>query len=168
MKAGIITIGDELLIGQTVNSNAAWMGQELSSLGVDIFRSATIKDDRESILSVVDEYFQSVDLVIVTGGLGPTKDDLTKKTWCTYFQDELILNEGVMSHIEEIFEKYVKTPILPANKSQAYLPSKSIPLFNKYGTEPSMVLSAFEDAFMELSKHFYISEKKKRGRINFL
>lgn len=137
MKAGIITIGDELLIGQTVNSNAAWIGQELSSLGIDIFRSVTIQDDRESILSVVDEYFNNVDLILVTGGLGPTKDDITKETLCEYFGTSLELDNNVLERIRAFFADRGKE-MLPSNVKQAELPKDSITLENKFGTASGM------------------------------
>ena len=150
MKAEIISIGDEILIGQIVDTNSAFIAKQLNAIGIEIHQITSVQDNEECLVKAFNKAKSKVDLVITTGGLGPTKDDLTKKTWCTYFQDELILNEGVMSHIEEIFEKYVKTPILPANKSQAYLPSKSIPLFNKYGTAPGMWMETSECVFISL------------------
>lgn len=137
MKAGIITIGDELLIGQTINSNAAWLGQELSSLGIDIYRSVTIRDDRESILSVVEEYFNAVDLILVTGGLGPTKDDITKETLCEYFETELELDQNVLERIRTYFEARGKE-MLESNVKQAELPKDSLTLENKHGTASGM------------------------------
>lgn len=137
MKAGIITIGDELLIGQTINSNAAWLGQELSSLGIDIYRSVTIRDDRESILAVVEEYFNAVDLILVTGGLGPTKDDITKETLCEYFETELELDQNVLERIRTYFEARGKE-MLESNVKQAELPKDSLTLANKHGTASGM------------------------------
>lgn len=137
MKAGIITIGDELLIGQTINSNAAWLGQELSSLGIDIYRSVTIRDDRESILSVVEEYFNAVDLILVTGGLGPTKDDITKETLCEYFETELELDQNVLERIRTYFEARGKE-MLQSNVKQAELPKDSLTIENKHGTASGM------------------------------
>tara|TARA_B100000508_G_scaffold24343_1_gene17498 strand:+ start:30329 stop:31570 length:1242 start_codon:yes stop_codon:yes gene_type:complete len=137
MKAGIITIGDELLIGQTINSNVAWIGQELSSLGIDICKSVTIKDGREDILNAVEEYFSAYDLVLVTGGLGPTKDDITKETLCEYFDTTLELDEVVLNRIREFFEQRGKE-MLDSNIKQAELPKDSLTLENKHGTASGM------------------------------
>src|SRR5690554_7514198 len=89
MKAGIITIGDELLIGQTVNTNLAWLGSELGNAGISVYKSTTICDQEEAIVSALDDYLEEADLVIVTGGLGPTNDDITKETLTSYFNTEL-------------------------------------------------------------------------------
>ncbi len=150
MKAELITIGDEILIGQIVDSNSAFIASQLNKIGIDVHQIRSIKDDEDIIKDAFNDASSKVDLIITTGGLGPTKDDLTKKTWCSYFKDELILNQPVLDHIEDIFKKYIKTPILPANKSQAYLPSKSIPLFNRYGTAPGMWLENNNCVFVAL------------------
>ncbi len=137
MKAGIITIGDELLIGQTINSNAAWIGKELSSLGVEICKSVTIKDERQDILDVVKEYFTNFQLVIVTGGLGPTNDDITKETLCDFFDTTLELDQIVLARIETFFRDRGKE-MLDSNIKQAELPKDSIALENKFGTASGM------------------------------
>jgi len=137
VEAAIITIGDELLIGQTINSNAAWIGKELSSLGIEIKKSLTIKDEREDILSAVDEYFKNYDLIIVTGGLGPTRDDITKETLCEYFDTSLELNNEVLSRITAFFRERGKE-MLDSNTKQAELPKDAIVLENKNGTASGM------------------------------
>lgn len=137
MKAGIITIGDELLIGQTINSNTAWIGQELSSLGVEICKSVIIKDERSDILETVHDYFTNYDLVIVTGGLGPTNDDITKETLCEYFETTLELDHLVLSRIESFFKERGKE-MLDSNIKQAELPKDSITLENSHGTASGM------------------------------
>lgn len=137
MRAAIITIGDELLIGQTLNTNAAWIGQELSSQGMSIYRSITIRDDRQDILDVVEEYMTNADLVIVTGGLGPTKDDITKETLCEYFNTSLELNKQVLVRIEKYFADRGKE-MLPSNIQQAELPKDAIVLDNNHGTASGM------------------------------
>jgi nicotinamide-nucleotide amidase len=137
MQAAIITIGDELLIGQTLNSNAAWIGQELSNQGIRIYRSITIRDERQDILDVVDDFMNSADLVIVTGGLGPTKDDITKETLCEYFDTSLELNDRVLSRIKKYFEDRGKE-MLPSNIQQAELPKGAIILDNDQGTASGM------------------------------
>jgi nicotinamide-nucleotide amidase len=137
MQAAIITIGDELLIGQTLNTNAAWIGQELSNQGIRIYRSITIRDERQDILDVVDDFMNSADLVIVTGGLGPTKDDITKETLCEYFNTSLELNHNVLNRIEKFFSDRGKE-MLPSNTKQAELPKDAIILDNDQGTASGM------------------------------
>ena len=90
MFAEIITIGDELLIGQVVDTNSAWMGQELNKIGIEVLRIVSIRDREEEIMEAVDNAMKRVNIVLVTGGLGPTKDDITKQTLCKYFHTELI------------------------------------------------------------------------------
>ncbi|MEX2485817.1 MAG: competence/damage-inducible protein A [Brumimicrobium sp.] len=137
MQAAIITIGDELLIGQTINTNAAWIGQELSNQGISIYRSVTIRDERKDILDVVDDYFNHADLIIVTGGLGPTKDDITKETLCEYFKTTLELDKQVLERIKVYFNARGKE-MLPSNIQQAELPKDAIILDNHHGTASGM------------------------------
>ncbi|MBW2962874.1 competence/damage-inducible protein A [Mesonia aestuariivivens] len=138
MKAEIITIGDEILIGQIVDTNSAFISQELNKIGIDVHQITSIQDEENHILTSLKEASKRVQIVIVTGGLGPTKDDITKKTFCTYFKDELILNQDVLHNVEELFKKYVKDPISELNKGQAYIPSKATALHNLHGTAPGM------------------------------
>ena len=92
MFAEIITIGDELLIGQVVDTNSAWMGQELNKIGIEVLRIVSIRDREEEIMEAIDNAMERVNIVLVTGGLGPTKDDITKQTLCNYIQTELVIN----------------------------------------------------------------------------
>lgn len=137
MQADIITIGDELLIGQTINTNAAWIGQQLSLSGIAIGRSTTISDGKQEILDCFSEALNRSELVIVTGGLGPTKDDITKQTLCEYFGTELELKQDVLVRIEEFFAKRGKE-MLPSNYQQAELPISCIVLDNFVGTASGM------------------------------
>jgi nicotinamide-nucleotide amidase len=137
MQADIITIGDELLIGQTINTNAAWIGQQLSLVGIAIGRSTTISDVKEEILDCFSEALQRSELVIVTGGLGPTKDDITKETLCQFFETELELKEDVLMRIEEFFAQRGKQ-MLPSNIQQAELPKSCTVLENFLGTASGM------------------------------
>ena len=93
MFAEVITIGDELLIGQVVDTNSAWMGQELNKIGIEVLRIVSIRDREEEIMEAVDNAMKRVNIVLVTGGLGPTKDDITKQTLCKYFHTELIFRK---------------------------------------------------------------------------
>ena len=111
MKAEIITIGDEILIGQIVDSNSAFIAKELNKIGIDVQQITSVQDEENHILTTLKEASQRASIVIVTGGLGPTKDDITKKTFCKYFNDELVKNEEVLQNVEELFRKYVKDPI---------------------------------------------------------
>ncbi|MDR5590780.1 competence/damage-inducible protein A [Christiangramia sp. SM2212] len=138
MKAEIITIGDEILIGQIVDTNSAYISKELNKIGVSVHQITSIQDEREHILQSLKEASERVDIIIVTGGLGPTKDDITKKCLCEFFNDELVRNEKVLKHIEYLFDKYIDTPISDLNRDQALLPSKAIALHNEFGTAAGM------------------------------
>src|SRR5690606_36173655 len=102
MQAEIITIGDEILIGQIVDSNSAFIAQELNKIGVSVYQITSIQDDRDHITEALRESGDRSSVVIITGGLGPTKDDVTKETICTFFEDELVRDNAVLSHIEEL------------------------------------------------------------------
>ena len=138
MKAELVSIGDEILIGQIVNTNAVFLAKELNSIGVEIAQISSISDQKEHIIKALDQARKRADIIIMTGGLGPTKDDLTKHTLCDYFDDDLVLNELVLEHIENIFKNYVTTPISNLNRDQAQLPSKATILPNRYGTAAGM------------------------------
>lgn len=138
MQAEIITIGDEILIGQIIDTNSAFIAKQLNKIGIDVYQISSIQDEKAHILNALKEASSRSNIIIITGGLGPTKDDITKHTFCEYFNDELVLDAKVLAHVEDIFTKYVSTPILEANKSQAWIPSQSIPLHNEYGTAPGM------------------------------
>jgi nicotinamide-nucleotide amidase len=137
MKAGIISIGDELLIGQTVNTNAAWLGQELGKFGISVYKATTIRDIKEDILQTVDEYINEADFIIVTGGLGPTNDDITKETLTEYFGTTLELNKQVLERVRFFFEQRGKE-MLDSNIQQAMLPKDALILDNLHGTASGM------------------------------
>ena len=138
MKAELITIGDEILIGQIINTNAVFLAKELNKIGIEIAQITSISDQKEHIIEALDASTKRAEVVILTGGLGPTKDDLTKHTLCEYFNDTLIENEEILGHIEEIFKKYVNTPINNQNRQQALLPSKASIFKNDHGTASGM------------------------------
>jgi len=131
----IITIGDEILIGQIVDTNSAWMGQELNKEGFRIFQITTVPDDEKQILEAVDLAFNRADIVLITGGLGPTKDDITKQTLCKYFQSKLVFNQGVIDTINELF---VNRPnvLNELTYGQANVPEGATIIQNKRGTAP--------------------------------
>ena len=138
MLAEIVSIGDEILIGQIVNTNAVFIAKELNKIGIEVVQITSISDKEEAIVKCLDDAQKRAQVVILTGGLGPTKDDLTKHTLCAYFDDVLVKNERVLDHIEAMFKKYVPTPINDENRKQALLPSKAKVLQNKIGTASGM------------------------------
>jgi nicotinamide-nucleotide amidase len=137
MRVEIISIGDELLIGQTINTNASWIGQECSLLGIRIVQVTTISDEKELIKDAVDMAFTRSDLVLVTGGLGPTKDDITKHTLCEYFNTELEIHIPTLERIEAFFISRNR-PMLDVNIRQAELPKSCTILDNRNGTAAGM------------------------------
>ncbi len=137
MQAEIITIGDEILIGQIVDTNSAWIGQKLNEIGISIKQISSISDDRNDILSTLRAAVNRADLVIITGGLGPTKDDITKKTLADYFEVGFKRDEGTLEQVKTLFERF-KAPLLPVNIAQADVPENCLVLPNKNGTAPGM------------------------------
>lgn len=137
MKVSIINIGDELLIGQVVNTNASFMSKQLIAAGMDVFEVVTIGDYRDQIESTLNRCLDASDAVIITGGLGPTKDDITKKTLCDFFHSELVENEIALANIKRIFSErgYELTPI---NRQQSWVPKCCTMINNVLGTAPGM------------------------------
>jgi len=137
MKAAIITIGDELLIGQTVDTNSAWMGAELSKAGFDVYRITSIHDKRDDIIYALNEAAGNTDIVLITGGLGPTSDDITKQTLCEFFNTKLILNNEVLQMIESMMARR-NFAMNENNRKQAEVPESCVVLKNATGTAPGM------------------------------
>ncbi len=137
LQTEIITIGDELLLGHTIDTNSAWLGKKLGEYGFKIAYKSTISDKEEDILDAVARAQSRCELVILTGGLGPTKDDITKHTLCKYFHCGYRTDSGVLTHLEEIFAKRGRE-LLETNKIQAELPAACTTLFNRVGTAPGM------------------------------
>lgn len=137
MFAEVITIGDEILIGQTIDTNSAWLAESLHLIGVDLNRIVTISDRAEEIVSAIDESFARVDLILMTGGLGPTQDDVTKETLAAYFNTTLETNQEVLNGITSYF-KSRGFPMLDVNMKQADLPKDADILMNKRGTAMGM------------------------------
>lgn len=133
----IISIGDELLIGQTINTNASWMGAQLADNGIKVSYVATISDSWDAIMQALQAAQQRSQVVLITGGLGPTKDDITKQVLCAYFETQMVLNEAVLHHVESFFIKRNR-PMLEVNKLQAMVPEACEVLFNDQGTAPGM------------------------------
>ena len=149
MKAEIITIGDEILIGQIVDTNSAWLAERLNEIGVRVVQISSIQDDRDHIMNALNEAKERADIILITGGLGPTKDDITKETLGDYFQSNFVFNEDVFANIERIF-KPRNIPVLSVNKDQAKVPDNCEVMINKLGTAPGMWFEHDEKVFVSL------------------
>lgn len=132
MFVEIITIGDELLIGQVVDTNSAWMGRELNKYGFEVLRIVSVRDREEEIVNALSDALKSVDIVLITGGLGPTKDDITKTTLCRYFHTELVFSQSVFDNVKRVLAD--KIPMNSLNKSQAMVPKDCTVINNQVGT----------------------------------
>ena len=150
MNAEIITIGDEILIGQITDTNSQWIATELNKIGVSVHQISSIQDERIHILTAIEEAQERVDILLITGGLGPTKDDITKKTIAEYFHDDAIVEyPEVTEFIKEMFAKY-KIPYNKVQKFQAQLPSKATLLMNRLGTAPGMWFEENNTVFVSM------------------
>ncbi|MEN9549404.1 MAG: hypothetical protein RIR12_1995 [Bacteroidota bacterium] len=152
INASIITIGDELLIGQTIDTNSAFIAQELNKIGVWVRRRIAVGDVYDDIWDALDEEGSASDIVIITGGLGPTADDITKPLLCEYFGGKLVMDEKVLAHVEHLFEKVFKRPmpLLDRNKKQAEVPDVCTVLHNARGTAPGMLFQKNGVCFISL------------------
>lgn len=135
MKVEIITIGDEILIGQIVDTNSAWMATELNKSGFEVEQITSVHDRENHIVQALDLALQRADVVLFTGGIGPTKDDITKQTLCKYFDSKLVFNEEVLQHIEQLL-RHRQRAINELTRTQAMVPEKAILVPNKVGTAP--------------------------------
>ena len=138
MKAEIITIGDEILIGQIINTNSSWLADQLVNNGIECTKISTVGDNSESIKNALTNLDKETELTIITGGLGPTNDDITKKVLCNVFEDDLILNNQVLNDITDFFKRKKRSKILGLNKNQALVPSKAKIIRNSMGTAPGI------------------------------
>jgi nicotinamide-nucleotide amidase len=135
----IITIGDELLIGQVIDTNSAWMAQELNEAGFWVNRRIAVGDNRGDILTALDEESARAEIILITGGLGPTADDITKDVLCEYFNTGLVINEEALDNVKNIFVKILQRPLIERNLKQAEVPASCLVLQNKRGTAPGML-----------------------------
>lgn len=138
MKGTILTIGDEILIGQIIDTNSAWLSSEMTDLGIDVIYKMSISDKLEAIHSALDQALEVSDLVVMTGGLGPTKDDITKKAIAEYVGSDMYFDEALRDRIKGYFDTR-GIPFLKAHEDQCYMPSLATSLFNKLGTAPGML-----------------------------
>ena len=150
VNASIITIGDELLIGQVIDTNSAWMAQELNKIGVWVKRRVAVGDSREDIWNALEEESRYSQIILITGGLGPTADDITKPLLCNYFNAKPVLNEEVLKHVTHLFENVYRRPLTETNRRQAEVPDTCTVLFNKLGTAPGMWFEKNGKVFVSL------------------
>jgi nicotinamide-nucleotide amidase len=137
IKAEIISIGDELLIGQVVNTNASWMASLLNSFGIKVVHIAAISDSEQDIPKALDDAAERADVILITGGLGPTKDDITKRVLANYFNSRLVFHQPTFEHVKQLF-KLRNYEVTAVNRKQAEIPDNCIPLPNQNGTAPGM------------------------------
>ncbi|GAB3990623.1 competence/damage-inducible protein A [Spirosoma daeguense] len=137
IRAEVITIGDEILFGQITDTNTQWIGTELTNIGIRPIRKSSVGDQVNAILDVLHEAHQRADVIIITGGLGPTKDDITKKTLCTYFGVGMVRNEDALALVTSFFEKRGRA-MTDLNRAQADLPANAVYMQNDWGTAPGM------------------------------
>lgn len=177
MNAELLTIGNEILIGQITNTNSVWMAQELNMIGVSIVHMSSVADERQAILKAFEDASKRADIVLITGGLGPTKDDITKTTFCEYFETELVTDENVLKDVTGFFSKRNKE-VSDINKKQAEVPKGCFVIRNKNGTAPGMWMEKNNTIFVSMPGVPYemkgmvtddvIPEIKKRFTLPFI
>lgn len=149
VKAEVITIGDEILFGQITDTNTQWISTELTNIGIRTTRKSSVGDEEQAILDILQEAETRADVILITGGLGPTKDDITKKTLCKYFDTELYINEDALAIITSFFVKRGR-PMTELNRQQAALPKNSTYIANHWGTAPGMWFERNDKVFISM------------------
>ncbi len=150
-QASIITIGDELLIGQVIDTNSAWMAQQLNKAGIRVCRRVAVGDTWDEIWNALDEESKHADIILITGGLGPTADDITKPLLCKYFNGKLVVNEAALENVKYLFEKVFRRPInSDRNLKQAEVPDTCTVIQNKRGTAPGMWFERHGKVYMSM------------------
>ena len=151
-KASIITIGDELLIGQVIDTNSAWIARELNKIGIWVIRRVAVGDVYDDVWKALDEESFSSDVILITGGLGPTADDITKPLLCDYFGGKMVMNEEALAHVTYLFEHIFKRPmpLLESNRKQAEVPDVCTVLKNNVGTAPGMLFEKKGKIFISM------------------
>lgn len=149
MKASIVTIGDEILIGQIIDTNSAWIGQQLNDIGIEIAEIISVADTVEAIRTGLDQAADVSEIILITGGLGPTKDDLTCEALADYFKVELVFNESLWEHIQQMFARRGRSTT-DLHKQQCYLPANVKLLSNSMGTAPGMLINADNKAYISM------------------
>lgn len=150
IQASIITIGDELLIGQVIDTNSAWIAQQLNAIGVPVKRRVAVGDTWDAIWEALDEEGKHSDIILITGGLGPTADDITKPLLCKYFNGKMVRDEKVLAHVKHLFEQVFRRPWIERNAQQADVPDTCTVLFNSVGTAPGMMFEKENKVFISM------------------
>lgn len=150
IKVSIITIGDELLIGQVIDTNSAWMAQALNKAGIKVNRRVAVGDDWNEIWKALDEESEKADVILITGGLGPTADDITKPLLCEYFNGKMIVSQEALDNVIHIFENIHKRPVTERNRKQAEVPDTCKVIVNKRGTAPCMWFEKDKKIFVSM------------------
>jgi len=150
IQASIITIGDELLIGQVIDTNSAWIAQQLNAIGVPVKRRVAVGDTWDAIWEALDEEGKHSDIILITGGLGPTADDITKPLLCKYFNGKMVRDEKVLAHVKHLFEQVFRRPWIERNAQQADVPDTCTVLFNSVGTAPGMIFEKEGKVFISM------------------
>ena len=150
MKAAIVTIGDEILIGQIVDTNSGFIAKSLDKIGIETYEMLSISDNKQHILDTFSLLQNKVEVVIITGGLGPTRDAITKHTLCDYFEDTLVRNTAVENHVIDLIERALGREASQINKDQALVPSQCTVLHNQVGTAPGMWIKKENTVFISL------------------
>lgn len=150
VSASIITIGDELLIGQVADTNSSWMAQELNKVGINVKRRLAVGDLWEEIWKAVDTEAEHADIILITGGLGPTSDDITKNVLCEYFNGQMIVNEEALNNVKYLFEQVFKKTPTEGNLKQAEVPDVCEVIQNKRGSAPGMWFTKNEKVFVSM------------------
>ena len=139
MKTAILSVGTEILFGQIVNTNTVFLSKELNNMGLDVMYHYTVGDNPSRVTEMIELALKDVDIVLTTGGLGPTQDDLTKEVACQVFDDEMVVNEKALAKIEEYFKR-TKRVMTENNAKQALMPSRATVFHNDAGTAPGFAL----------------------------
>ena len=148
--ASIITIGDELLIGQVIDTNSSWMAQRLNRIGIAVKKRISVGDDRDEIWNALDSENKVADVVLITGGLGPTSDDITKELLCKYFNGKMIVNDGALQNVKYLFEKIYHKPVSEVNLKQGEVPDVCEVVQNKRGSAPGMIFHKSGTIFISM------------------
>jgi nicotinamide-nucleotide amidase len=150
VNASIITIGDELLIGQVIDTNSAWMAQQLNDIGVAVIKRVAVGDSYKEIWNALDTESKDADIILITGGLGPTSDDITKPVLCDYFGGKMIINDAALKNVKYLFEQVFKRPITEVNLQQAEVPDVCEVILNKRGSAPGMIFHKGKTVYVSM------------------
>ena len=150
INATIITIGDELLIGQVIDTNSSWISQQLNKIGVSVKKRVAVGDDAEEMKKALDIENGNTDVVLITGGLGPTSDDITKPFLCKYFNGKMVVNDGALENVKRLFEKVYHKPVTEVNLKQAEVPDVCEVIQNKRGSAPGMLFNNGKSIFISM------------------